>query len=134
MLHARVSSDDASHSLARASRSGRRPNVSVVAVATQHSVSTLKSVAERAARWDRLGVEFIFVCGRPSRRAVESIAGNATVICGPSSATDSELRALGLDAASGDVVMLLGDPAAADDLWIERLIGSGAMREASRDA
>jgi len=97
-------------------------------------VSVLKGVAERAARWDRLGVEFIFVCGRHCRRAVESIAGGATVICGPSSATDSELRALGLDAASGDVVMLLADPAAADDLWIERLIERGVMREASLDA
>ena len=94
----------------------------------------LKSVAERAARWNRLGVEFIFVCGRRSRRAVESIAGSATVICGPSEATDSELRALGLDAATGDVVMLLGDPAAADDLWIERLIDIGVVREASHDA
>ena len=94
----------------------------------------LKGIADRAARWERFGVELILVCARRTRWSAESSAGGARVIYGPATATDSQLRTIGLEAATGDVVMLLGDPAAADDHWIERLTAAGRIGDAHRDS
>jgi hypothetical protein len=75
---------------------------------------------ERGARWERLGVELIVVCAsrRATRSAAAAITG-ARVVYGPVGASDQQLRALGLAAATGDVILLVDDPTTADESWIE---------------
>ena len=104
--------------------------MSVVSVASDDSAATLRELAERAVRWERLGVELIIVCTsrRSTKSTVSAISGGARLIYGPADASDSQLRAIGLAAATGDVVMLVDDPATADDAWIEHVSITGAVR------
>ena len=106
----------------RARRDGR-PSVSVVFMASDDSPALLREMAERSSRWQRLGVELIVVCSSRLTTAtiVSLMSGEARVVYGPPNATDLQLRAKGLAAASGDVVMMVDDPASADDGWIEHL-------------
>lgn len=110
--------------------SGKRgPRLSVVSVAQDDSPATLRSIAERCARWERLGIELIVVCAcRHAARAMASGLAGARMIHAPDDATEVELRSLGLTAATGDVVMLVADPAAADDRWIEHLSTNSSAR------
>jgi hypothetical protein len=107
-----------------------RPSMTIVSIATDDSVATLRSIGERSAHWERLGVERVIVCrrrpnGGPSFGAM---SGGARLIYGPSEATERQLRGIGLLAATGDVVMLVDDPATADVHWIEHLRAISAFR------
>lgn len=107
-----------------------RPSVSVVSVASDDGATLLRNMADRAAGWQRLGVELIIVCAsrQSTRSTVSAISGAARLIYGPADATEPQLRAIGFAAATGDVVMLLDDPTTADDRWIEHVSVTGAVR------
>jgi hypothetical protein len=117
-------------------RGDGRPLVSLVCVASEDAASTFRELAERASRWQRLGVELIVVCA--VRHSAATTAGvsstGARLIYGPALATDQQLRTLGLAAAAGDVVMMVDDPTAADEGWIERLCAGGRGANGSQGA
>ena len=107
-----------------------RPSVSVVSVSCDDGATLLRNMADRAARWQRLGVELIIVSAsrQSTRSTVSAISGAARLIYGPADATEPQLRAIGFAAATGDVVMLVDDPTTADDGWIEHVSVTGAVR------
>jgi hypothetical protein len=105
------------------------PRVSVVSVVDDDSPATLRVIAERSARWEHHGVELVFVCAsRQPAGPSPSVFGGGRLLYAPADATEEELRAIGLAAATGDVVMLVGDAAAVDDRWIEHLSMTGGVR------
>ncbi len=82
-----------------------------------------------------MGVELLIVCTtRPSAAALALMtAPGARIIYAPASATDQQLRAMGLAAAAGDVVMLVDEAAEADEGWMERLCaGRGSGVDSAR--
>lgn len=107
-----------------------RPSVSVVSVASDDGAALLQTMTDRATRWQRLGVELIIVCAgsRMEQGTTPAIGEAVRFIRGPADATEPQLRAIGFVAATGDVVMLLDDPAAVDDDWIEHLSATGVVR------
>jgi hypothetical protein len=113
----------------RPSRTRRdgRPSLSVVCVAGDDAPTIFRELAERSARWQRLGVELIIVCAARHSTAATALvtSAGARLIYGPTPASDRQLRSLGLAAAAGDVVMILNDPVTADEAWIERLCTNG---------
>src|SRR5688500_8039103 len=109
----------------RPSRSRRdgRPSVSVVFIARDDLPATLREISDRSARWQRWGVEVVVVSAtrQTTPATVALLGGEARIIYGMAGATESELRAAGLTAASGDVVMMVDECDGADDVWIEQL-------------
>jgi hypothetical protein len=107
-------------------RGGGHPTLSIVCIASDDS-TTFRELADRPARWQALGVELIIVCvtRHSAASTASATSAGARLIFGPADATCQQLRSMGLAAASGDVVMLLDDPASADEGWIERLCTTG---------
>ena len=103
-----------------------RPTVSLVSVADELSPGDLRAFVDRAARWQHLGVELVVVCASRSiaESTVSAISGGARLIYGPARATQAELRAVGISAATGAIVMLVDDPRTTDDedQWIEHVM------------
>lgn len=107
-----------------------RPTLSVVSLAEDDSAATLRLMAERAGLWERFGVELITVCAsrRTTPSTVSAVSGAARLIYGPADATESQLRAMGFAASTGDIVILVDDLTTADDSWIEHVSVTGAVR------
>ena len=129
-VKAGIRPDITQHARASRARHEGRPSVSIVSVAQDDSAANLKALAERAVRCARLGAELIVVCAsrQSTRSTVSAISGSARLIYGPADATEPQLRAIGLAAATGDVIMLVDDPSTADDAWIEHVSITGAVR------
>ena len=108
-------------------RGDGRPSVSLVCVATGDAPSLFRDLADRASHWHRLGIELVIVsAGRHSAASTALLNGSgARLIYGLALASEPQLRSMGLAAAGGDVVMILDDPATADERWIEQLSVSG---------
>ena len=114
--------------------SGRRtgrPRVSVVFnSADSENDATLH---ERSTRWKQLEIETVIVSteyfGRPARTFTD-----ARVVYAPADSTLAQRRALGLTAASGDLVIMMDASQRPDDAWIARLAGlaPSASVQASR--
>jgi len=100
------------------------PTISIVSVAGADLAETIRRMSVCYARWGTIGVELIVICSG-DQSDTPGLNGGPRVIHGPADATDSQLRAIGLAEASGDLVMLLDDPANADDEWIEHLSSGG---------
>lgn len=113
-----------------------RPRTSVVSVSSDRLASTARTFADRVARWRHAGVELILVCAGPhtTQAAVSAINGHARLIYGPPHATERELLTLGFAAAIGDVVVLVDDPAVADEKWIEHVNATGMPPVAAQTA
>lgn len=125
-LNSRTAPDLDEHYSAPRMRRGPLPTISVVSIAGVEVGATLRRMSLCYARWAKMGVEVIVICnGGQEWLPSHGHSAGLRVIQGPADATDSQLRAIGLAAASGDLVMLLDDLAAADDEWIEHLCGAG---------
>ena len=115
--------------LARARHDGR-PRVSLVAVLRDDDGSAATMLmTERGLRHERADLEIVLVCAGP--RSAGPISGSLgarmRLIRAPADAAESQLRALGLAAATGDIVMMLDDPAS-DHAWIDHVCEIGGNR------
>lgn len=109
-----------------------RPRVSVVAVLHDDDGSTAaKLMAERGLRFERADLEvvLVYVGPRSAGPITGSFGARTRVVRAPADAAESQLRALGLTAATGDIVMMLDAPVADHD-WIDHLcaIGGNGLR------
>lgn len=106
------------------------PTVSVVSVASYDVDATVRKITACFGHWLQFGVELIVVCTDRDGSVHHVLSSTGVrLIHAPVTTSESELRSLGLAAAQGDLVMLVDDPATANDNWISHLRG-GAVTEA----
>ncbi|HEY7233949.1 MAG TPA: hypothetical protein VH539_07350 [Gemmatimonadaceae bacterium] len=108
-------------------RRSDRPNVSVVfnSVDVEHDAA----LHERSTRWKQLNIETVIVATDDTGVSGRAF-GHARVVYAPVDASHKQRRALGLAAASGDLVILADASQLLDDAWIAQLAGhdSGSSR------
>ena len=102
------------------------PALTVIVVADWTGDRCFGPLSELAEECRRNEVELIVVCSRPCPEiplgALERVGRR---IVAPSGATGAELRVLGMSAASGDIVAIVGDPADLEPGWVDRLRSRG---------
>ena len=100
-----------------------RPKVSVVFNATDAEDDA--TLHERSNRWKHLDIEVVIVSsGRMGASGRES--SDARLVYAPVDSSHTQRRALGLAAASGDLVIMLEASQRPDDGWIAQLAGDGS--------
>ena len=103
-----------------------RPRISIVSVVKEGAAALAPIVTSRATRRERSQVELILVCAGARVGSPSGVgAAGMRLVHGPADATDAQLRALGLAAASGDIVMMM-DHATVDWDWIDHVCDLGS--------
>ena len=103
--------------------SGRRtdrPRVSVVLNSTNAEHET--TLLERSIRWKHLDIEVVIVSTEyPGVSA--RVFGDTRRVYAPADSSRTQRRALGLAAASGDLVIMMDGSQQPDDAWLGHLAG-----------
>jgi hypothetical protein len=103
-----------------AGRRTDRPRVSVVfnATGSEHDAT----LHERSVRWKLLDVEVVIVSTEHAA-AAGRVHSDARLVYAPTDSSRTQRRALGLAAASGDLVIMMEASQRPDDAWIAQLAG-----------
>lgn len=106
-----------------------RPTVSIVCIARKDWPGAIRNASERSPWSEYFGAELVIVtAARRDSQGTASGAATPVLVSAPADATDAQMRAMGLRAATGDVVLFVDHPATADDSWMEHLSNTRTPR------
>jgi hypothetical protein len=101
-------------------RPAGRPRVSVVF--NSSDVVHDATLSERSLHWKKMDVEVVIVSTDHATTSGHSFS-DARVVYAPVDSSHTQRRALGLAAASGDLVIMMDATERPDDAWIAQLAG-----------